>query len=67
MNICTYHNARRASAYKWFFLVFVNNHPCKSEQSVGVLTNKTFKTNKTKSFRSFTGFGYRNPWSKINV
>ena len=22
MDICTYHNARRASAYKWFFNVF---------------------------------------------
>ena len=65
MDICTYHNARRASAYKWFFNVFF--YPCKSTQSVGVLTNKTFNTNKTKSFRSFTGFGYRNPWSKINV
>ena len=27
MDIYAYHYARRASAYKWFFNVFVNNHP----------------------------------------
>ena len=28
MDICAYHNARRASAYKWFFYVFFyNNNP----------------------------------------
>ena len=27
MAIYSYHSARRASAYKWFFNVFVNNHP----------------------------------------
>ena len=35
MDICTYHIARRASAYKWFFLVFVYNHyPYKKEKNV---------------------------------
>ena len=35
MNICTYHIARRASAYKWFFLVFFYNHyPYKKKKIV---------------------------------
>ena len=38
MDICTYHNARRASAYKWFFNVFF--YPCKSTLSVGGETER---------------------------
>ena len=35
MDIYAYHYARRASAYKWFFLVFVYNHyPYKKEKNV---------------------------------
>ena len=38
MNICAYHNARRASAYKWFFIIFFYN-----QQSVGGETKSESK------------------------
>ena len=40
MDICTYHIARRASAYKWFFLVFFYNHyPYKKKKIVPCCQN----------------------------
>ena len=48
--IYAYCNARRASGYKWFFLVFFyKHHPCQSVQSVFVI-NKTHPKRKKLSF-----------------
>ena len=39
MDICAYHIARRASAYKWFFLVFFYNHyPYKKKKTCPLLS-----------------------------
>ena len=59
MDICAYHIARRASAYKWFFYVFFyNNNPYYPWSTKKIRGDQCHPWEKKKPPRAYTRSGY---------
>ena len=59
MDICAYHIARRASAYKWFFYVFFyNNNPYYPWSTKKFRGDQCHPWEKKKPPRAYTRSGY---------